>query len=193
MSSIEYAEVINEVLKKRRSTRKYCLEEIPEKTLFLIAKAGTYAPSSGNGQPCRFLIINNNSVINKLLDNSIQENEKLTTKELKQSNILWSNNYRQVSAAIIILEDKESPFPEYIGHDCPLAAANIIIMATSIGYGTTYVTVTINEKGIRKTLNISDRYIPYCTILIGRSCDKAQQHMKKDAEEVIWINRISEK
>jgi len=190
MSTSGYADIVNNVLQNRRSTRKYCFEEIPENVLFSIAKAGTFAPSSGNGQPCRFLIINDNAVINNLLDYSIQENEQLVTEEQKQLYSSWSNNYRQVSAVIIILEDKESPYPEYIGHDCPLAAANIIIMATSMGYGTTYVTDTISEKGIRKACNISDRYIPYCAILIGKSCDTVEKHKKKNAEEVIWINSV---
>lgn len=48
---------VMEVIRKRRSIRKYKPSEIPREHLMEILEAGRLAPSAGNRQPWRFIVV----------------------------------------------------------------------------------------------------------------------------------------
>jgi len=55
-----------ELLKKRRSTRDYEEKEVPLDTVMEIVRESCLAPSSGNGQPWRFIIVRSREMIRRL-------------------------------------------------------------------------------------------------------------------------------
>jgi nitroreductase len=55
-----------DVLKNRRSVRKYKKEKIPSALMEKILDAGRWAPSAHNLQPWRFIVIDNADVINNI-------------------------------------------------------------------------------------------------------------------------------
>ena len=59
-----------ELLKKRRSIRDFEEKDVPLETLMEIIKESCLAPSSGNGQPWRFVIVRNRGLIKRLSDES---------------------------------------------------------------------------------------------------------------------------
>ena len=46
-----------EAIKERRSIRKYEPKAVPEEKLTQILEAGRWAPSAGNSQPWRFIVV----------------------------------------------------------------------------------------------------------------------------------------
>lgn len=48
---------ILELIRSRRSIRKFKAEEVPEKVIFEILEAGIWAPSGLNNQPWRFIVL----------------------------------------------------------------------------------------------------------------------------------------
>lgn len=183
--------IVFDVMEKRRSVREYLPESLDPIALARIASAGALAPSAGNGQPCRFLVIDDREKINALLDCSIDVNDERSDDENeKQRFRSWSNQYRTASAIIIVLEDMNSPHPEYAAHDCPLAAANVMLIASAMGYGSTYVTDTISPAGARRALNLPERYVPYCTIILGIPSKIPEKPEKKSVAEIVWRNSI---
>ncbi len=59
-----------DLLKKRRSVRDYQAKEVPTEIVKEIIKESCLAPSSGNGQPWRFIIVNDKATIEKLSNDS---------------------------------------------------------------------------------------------------------------------------
>ena len=189
----EIASVQLEIMKRRRSVRKFLPVPIPVDVLERIAAAGTFAPSSGNGQPCRFLVIDDKDIIQSLITSSADVLfEEKPDENAKQRFLASSRRYEKASAIILVLEDNESPYPEYSVHDCPLAAANIILLATSYGYGSTYLTDSICPDGIRRAISLPERYTPYCAIAIGVPDEIPHSPKKKPMTEVVWRNILGE-
>ena len=58
------------LLKKRRSIRDFEQKDVSLEIINEIIKESCMAPSSANGQPWRFIIINNKDVIKSLSDDS---------------------------------------------------------------------------------------------------------------------------
>ena len=59
-----------DLLKTRRSIRDYQEKKVPLELIREIIKDACLAPSSGNGQPWKFIIVNDRSWIRKLSDES---------------------------------------------------------------------------------------------------------------------------
>ncbi len=64
---IDFAE-LGELIKTRRSVRKFQDKLIPEDLLLKALEIATWAPNGGNYQPWRFLIVKNKNLINKMAD-----------------------------------------------------------------------------------------------------------------------------
>lgn len=59
-----------ELLKKRRSIRDFEEKDVSLEIINEIIKESCLAPSAANGQPWRFIIVNNKDLIKKLSDES---------------------------------------------------------------------------------------------------------------------------
>ncbi|MBI5968194.1 MAG: nitroreductase family protein [Deltaproteobacteria bacterium] len=59
---------LRELIKSRRSVRKFQDKPIPEDLLPKALELATWAPNGGNHQPWRFLIVSNKDLINKMAD-----------------------------------------------------------------------------------------------------------------------------
>lgn len=61
-----------EVILKRRSVRNYKKEQVPEFMINRILEAGRFAPSAGNSQPWKFIVIRDAEVIKGLTDTTVK-------------------------------------------------------------------------------------------------------------------------
>jgi len=57
-----------EAIRERRSIRQYQLEALPEEKLTQVLEAGRWAPSAGNSQPWKFVVIRDEDVRKRLAD-----------------------------------------------------------------------------------------------------------------------------
>jgi nitroreductase len=61
-----------EVILKRRSVRLYKKEQIPEFMVRRILEAGRFAPSAGNGQPWKFVVLRDSEIIDGITETTIK-------------------------------------------------------------------------------------------------------------------------
>ena len=64
---IDFAE-LGEMIKTRRSVRRFQEKPVPEDLLLKAVELATWAPNGGNYQPWRFLIVSNKDLINQMAD-----------------------------------------------------------------------------------------------------------------------------
>lgn len=64
---IDFAE-LGELIKTRRSVRKFQAKPVPEEVLLKALDLATWAPNGGNHQPWRFLIVTHHDLINQMAD-----------------------------------------------------------------------------------------------------------------------------
>ena len=189
---------MNDVIKaiaERRSVRAYKQEQVPKELIDSIIQAGNNAPSGMNSQPWRFVVVENESLHQKMLDTAVPNAKKLL-EPLKTANPeryqLIMNRYEELSdpiyysAPAVIFVIGIGPYADL---SCPLACENIMLAAYSLGLGSCWVAfgslITDNEE-ITKELELQSDEKIYGPILIGYPQGVTEPPEKK-APEVKWI------
>lgn len=167
-----------DVIKNRRSVRKFKSDPIPEEHLMKIVDAGRMAPTSGNQQPWKFIVVQSEMQIEKLkmecfssLESYYKEKVNLEGEKLSEAMAdakkRYSEGYFSAPAYIVILTDQECKYPSYTPHDGPLAAGYLLLAARALGYGSVYITDAIPEEATKRAFNIPDKYKRVCITPIG--------------------------
>jgi len=107
-------------IKERRSIRKYEPKAVPEEKLTQILEAGQWAPSAGNSQPWKFIVVRDEEVKNELA--------RVATygKFLAQAPV----------AIAIVIDPQASNHPV---EDGAAATQNMLLAAYALGLGTCWI------------------------------------------------------
>lgn len=156
-----------EVILRRRSVRKYKNEQVPEWMVKRILEAARFAPSAGNGQPWKFIVIRDRKVIDELTEDVVMKAENVSQlfgkkwiRPLKKTLIRMQPNqlhptpfsivpllaqrkfglYHGAPTVILILKDVRGIANPDL--DCGIAGQNMVLAAHSMGLGTCWVGFT---------------------------------------------------
>lgn len=191
--------VIWDVFQKRRSVRKFRPDSVPEKDILQILNAARMAPTSGNQQPWKFLVIRNKKIINKLLEGCVTEaagrNNSSSAGETREQFIdrvrkTYSEGYFSAPVFIVILTDNMSKYPDYNHWDGPLAAGYLMLAARALGYGTVFITDAIPDKVTTDVLQIPDKYTRVCITPLGIPVEWPVTPEKKELKEFISYDKL---
>lgn len=166
-----------DAIRGRRSVRKFKPTPIPREHLERILQAARLAPTSGNQQPWKFLVVDDRALIDRLGAECVahrlagyREREEPTAEALAAQRELLERHYADYLSApvyVVILTSSRSRYPEYNHWDGPLAAANLMLAARALGYGTVFCTDTIPEEVTRRVFRIPDHLTRVCITPIG--------------------------
>lgn len=148
---------INELIKKRRSIRKFRQKKIPRDNLVKLVDNARLAPSAANLQPWNFVIIDENDLCEEIFS-------ALTWAGYVKPKRNPQEGEKPV-AYIIIIINKTINENNY-QHDCGAAAENIILSALEEGIGSCWLGA-INRDKIRKILKLPEEYIVDTVIALG--------------------------
>lgn len=162
-----------ELLLQRRSVRNYKDKPVPKETIMSIIKESTYAPSSGNEQPWKFIIITNRELMNSISDEAklnllqrIASNPNDYAK--KYENILKKENYNifyNAPCLVFIVGDRHMKNTKI---NCTLAASYLMMSATAKNLATSWINFGIYiSHNTQMQLGISDDYEIVAPIVIG--------------------------
>jgi nitroreductase len=191
--------VIWDAFQKRRSVRKFRPDSVPEKDILQIINAARMAPTSGNQQPWKFLVIRDKKIINKLLEGCVSEaagrynaNNPNETKEQFIARIrkTYSEGYFSAPVFIVVLTDNNSKYPDYNHWDGPLAAGYLMLAARALGYGTVFITDAISEKVTTEALLIPERYTRVCITPLGIPVEWPVTPEKKELNQFISFDKL---
>jgi nitroreductase len=184
-----------DVIHKRRSVRSYTSTPVPEEHITKILDAARMAPTSGNQQPWKFLVVRERSKIDELMSTCITNSVK-TYKDRRNPSAEEAIKYEGKIKAylekifsapvfIVVLVDMQSKWPSYNKFDGPLAAGYLMLAARALGYGTVFFTDTIPGQVTKKVLNIPDRYQRICITPIGIPEEWPATPTKKKLDELV--------
>ena len=183
------------VIHHRRSVRKFKPDSIPDKDIITIIDAARMAPTSGNQQPWKFLVIKDRNKINLMQSACINrllneyENIKLYYKGTKEQYTQEvTKRYEDCFSApvyIVILTDNNSKYPDYNHWDGPLGAGYLMLAARALGYGTVFITDAISVEVTKDVLKIPDSYTRVCITPLGIPYEWPETPDKKSLEEFI--------
>ena len=186
---------IFDVFKKRRSVRKFKADPIPKEHIEKILQAARMAPTAGNQQPWKFLVIEDRAKLDRLkeacVSNSLEgfkSRGNPTQKQIDDRKTKSEEYYTNILSApvyIVVLTDTKSKYPGYNHHDGPLAAGYLMLAARALGYGTVYFTDSIPEEVTQKVLQIPDRYKRVCITPIGHPYEWPDTPEKKPLKDLV--------
>ncbi len=164
-------------VKNRRTIRKFKSDSVPTGHIIKILDAARMVPTSGNQQPWKFLVIRDRNKIDTLKNRAVlwyMDYYRLVAQpnddDLKKTQDAISKIIPNVLSApvyIAVLVDSLSTFPESVIPEGAMAAAQLMLSARALGYGTGYYTTFFPEKHMRPFFGIPDHYKLICFTPLG--------------------------
>ncbi|HCX62923.1 nitroreductase family protein [Sedimentibacter sp.] len=209
-------EVFFQVIKDRRSIRKYTEQRITEEDLRLILESARQAPSGENAQPWRFIVIKDQdskdflSYVGKhgsgrrftgeFLSKQMQarftglqdEEKKIAAyKKLTSGNV--SAFVSEADVNIIVLGKKEvwdAPF------DTSAAIENMLLTVTSLGLGACWLVAPCidirDELRMKEYFEITDEYKLFAIISIGYPAKMANPRPRIPLKDLVFNEKFGE-
>jgi nitroreductase len=184
-----------ELVKTRRSVRKFKPDPIPEQDVTRMLGAARLAPTAGNRQPWKFVVIRDPARIDRLKQMCIPLQIKLHTDErehtpaeleaLRTRIDAYYDDFFSAPLYIAVLTDSNAPYAEYNLQDGALAAGYLCLAAHALGYGAVYATDSIFESATREVCHIPDQYERVCVVPIGLPDGLQEAPPKKDLGDLV--------
>jgi len=174
---------IFDVFQQRRSIRKYLQKPIEFDKLSLILQAGSFAPSAGNLQDYRFIVVSKKSLIKGIAAECTEQ--------------YW---IAEAPVLIVVCADAEMT-ERYYGlrgqrlysvQNCAAAIQNMMLAAHALDLGTCWVG-SFNEDYIKDTLGIPEKVRPQAILTIGYPGEVPGEKEFEPLEHLIYFNAYGSK
>ncbi|MFH0875553.1 MAG: nitroreductase family protein [archaeon] len=148
---------IFECIATRRSVRKFMKVGVPMELIGTILDAGRYAPSSGNVQNWRFVLVKDKGTISKIAEACMEQ--------------LWI----ATAPFVIVVCAETEKLGQFYGargerlysiQNCSAAIQNMLLAAHAVGLGSCWIGA-FDENQIHRALNIPDDIRPQAILPIG--------------------------
>jgi len=172
-----HSKTLLNLIKTRRSVRKYKSKPVPKKYIEQVIEAARWAPSAVNKQPWKFVIVTN-------------KEKRKAIGDYAKFYYLINKHVAQAPVIIVICANTQSN--KWSKIDCGLASQNLLLQAHALGLGACFVGA-VNEKKIKEALNIPEELNVIGLITLGYPKDKTKAPDRKPLEEIAFYNEYSHK
>lgn len=166
-----------EAIDTRRSVRRYKPEAIPDEDLKKILTAGQLAPSAGNKQPWRFVVVRDP-----------ETRKRLAVAARKQ---LWTGDANIMIAALAVSPDTPGVYTRWVERDVMTAVEHMVLAAWSLGYGSCWIGA-FTEDDVKEILEIPGDMKVICLLPIGVPDIKPEPRGRKPVDEIFHDDKYGE-
>ena len=146
-----------EIMRSRRSVRRYTDEKISDELLKKIVSGALLAPSGHSKYPCEFIVVTNRELLDKM-----SHCRKGVAKMLEGA-----------AAAVVVIADKDKS-DTFVEDSC-VAMMNMELVATSLGIGNCWIQVrnreaeddSPSENYLRGILNFPENFACQAILSLG--------------------------
>jgi nitroreductase len=185
-----------EVVVKRRSVRKFKKDAIPEESLGKVLEAGRWAPSAGNCQPWRFLVVTDPEIKAKTASNCTSfSKERWKQFSLARAKYLaarggsWDKSYMRDVPILVVVFYKlpENMSGELVLGSVWMAVENMLLAATDEGLGScVYTFLNRNEENkLKRILNANQKDRIACIVQLGYTETEPIPPCRKQLSEIV--------
>ena len=187
-----------EAIRNRRSIRSYSIDPVDDDTLNTELEAAHWAPSWGNSQCWRFIVVRDPQTkshiadcLNKIkFDNELVENA--ATGAIRQAPVLIVVCAETGKAGFgpdgIPITDKG----DWYMFDIALAMENLVISAYSLGLGTVIIG-SFNNNEVARILEVPDDLTVVTMTPLGFPAHKGQISPRKELSEAVYYEKYGRK
>lgn len=173
-------------IRKRRSVRKYRSRDVAVKTVSEILELARLAPSAGNLQNWRFILVKDAKTKERIADAALGQ--------------LWLT---EAPVLIIVCDEKERMETHYRKRgqlygiqDCAVVASYIQLIAEDKGLNTAWIGA-FDEKAVSRILGIPDMVEPEIILTLGYGAEKKFEFDREELKNICfiekWGNKIAKK
>ncbi len=162
----------------RRSIRRFIDRPVEEEKIAKILDAGRWAPSVGNLQEWRFIIV--------------KDKKRIVTISEAALGQYWMN--RAYAIIVVLTNDRRvtSSYGRrgaelYIKQDAAAATQNILLAAHSLGLGACWVG-SFDDSSLRRILKIPDEISVHALIPIGYPAEKPNAPHRLNLDHIIYFD-----
>ncbi len=174
-----------EAIQKRRSIRKFKQDPIPEEHLNRVLEAARLAPSAGNRQPWRFVVVK-------------CENTRVKLAELADNQIFVGD----APVVIAVFGDpddspagyRQDPMVAY-KQDPMIAVEHMCLVAVELSLGTCWIgpaSPNYDVEAIKRLLGVPERMYITCLLPLGYPDQAPNAKSRKPREKIIHYEKYSE-
>jgi nitroreductase len=162
-----------EAIKGRRSIRAYKKQNVPEEIVEKLIDAASYAPSAGNIQPWKFVIVRKPAVKKELVKAAGQSfiEEAPVVIVVCANEARSSMGYGFRGKALYCIQDTAA------------AAQNILLTAHSLGLGTCWIGA-FNEDEAKKAISAPEEMRPVAIIPVGYANEVPSQRRRRPISQI---------
>jgi len=172
-----------EAIVGRKSVRKFEKKVVDDKLTGVLLYMATQAPSAGNVQDWRFVIVKDD-----------EQKKKLYKAALEQDCIL------NAPIIIVVCSDTKSIGLKYGKRgenlysiqDTAAAVENILLSAYALGLGACWVGA-FDEDNVKTVLGLPEYVKPYALIPVGYPAEDPKKPERIDFDSLTWLNKWGEK
>lgn len=139
-----------DLIRKRKSVRKYTDKAISKEDISKCLEAARQAPSACNGQPWKFIVVDDPALKNRLCDKAF-------------SGAYSTNKFTKSAPVLIVVISEKEKFLTAIGGylrntryylvDLGIACEHLVLEATELGIGSCWIG-WFDEKAVKKVLRV---------------------------------------
>lgn len=162
-----------EALHERRSIRKYIAgKDVSDEQVETILRAAMIAPSAGNAQPWRFVVIRDRALLEAVA--VAHPHAKMAT---------------EAPLAILVCGDPSlARFPALWPQDCSAATQNILLAVHGLGLGAVWCGVYPNEERVaafKELFNMPEGVEPFSLVPIGYPGEAKGDKMRFKPDRIV--------
>ncbi len=164
-----------EAIGKRRSVRKYTGDPVTDDEVRELLEAAIAAPSAGNAQPWRFIVVRDQELLEKLVQAAHGQRflaEASVTIVVCADLTRARRAYGDRGATLYCLQDTAA------------AIQNLLLAATARGLGTCWVGA-FHEVQASRVLSLPVGLRPVAMVPVGRARDVPQERERRRLSEVV--------
>lgn len=195
-----------ETIRRRRSIRSYEPKEIPEDIVTQLLEVLRLAPSSGNRQPYRFIVVRDKAVKAALAGacrwspGRAKGHEYIADAPLVIAACGFENEsitryykdgmtYLTTSRMLVQIDkDSERPYLSMMILDIAVAFDHLDLAATSLGLGTCWI-ASIDELEVKNVLGVPEDVRVLAVMTIGYTSTWPEPRPRKDLDKLIYRER----
>ena len=193
-----------DAMKGRQSIRKFRKDPVPREKILRMVEAATWAPSAGNAQIVRFLVVEDVSLLSRMKGIVDEILGRLTGKDIPSGKINYHNLFAGAPAAVCVIgKPYESATDRHLREKDPerhkmrrfqvnaglqsvaSAITQFLLAAHSMGYGTCWMTGPLVAKPeLESALSIRPPEELLAVIALGKPDSSPPKPPRRPPEEI---------
>ena len=177
---------VMEAIKKRRSIRTYKSTPIDQKTLDTILEAGRLAPSWGNSQTWRWIVVQDQDLKMQLAEKILRQGNR-GTDAVKTAPVVIAACAELNKAGFRDGQPSTDKGGYWYMFDAGLALENMVLAAESFGLGTLFLG-GMDAKKAESLLGVPQGYACVILMVLGYPNEQPDARPRKELTDLVFKN-----